>query len=177
MTLLPVTITGQLPLEAYVKMVWLVEINSDKLTTDELQFGFQKLASTTMCSSPNSVVDYYKRAGRAVYACAMELSKAFDHVSWEMLFSELLERGVSPLALNCLMFIYLNQKCNVRWGNAFSNTFNVQNGVRQGAVSSPVLFCVDKVIKLLRCSTIGCQILGVYVGIWVYANDTNVATK
>ena len=36
--------------------------------------------------------------------------------------------------------------------------YNVQNGVRQGAVSSPVLFCIyiDKIIKLLRCSTIGC---------------------
>ena len=80
-------------------------------------------------------------------------------------FSELLERGVSPPALRYLMFIYSNQKCNVRWGNAFSNTFNVQNGVRQGAVSSPVLFClyIDKVIKLLRCSTIGCQIQGVYM--------------
>ncbi|XP_023332612.1 probable E3 ubiquitin-protein ligase HECTD2 [Eurytemora carolleeae] len=47
-----------------------------ELTTDELQFGFQKLASTTMCSwGVNSVVDYYNRAGRAVYACAMDLSK------------------------------------------------------------------------------------------------------
>ena len=58
-------------------------------------------------------------------------------------------------------------------GNVFSNTFNVQNGVRQGAVSSPVLFCIyiDKVIKLLRCSTIGCQIQVVYMGFWVYADD------
>ena len=127
-----------------------------------------------MCSwGVNSVVDYYNRAGRAVYACALDLSKAFDLVSWEVLFSELLEMGVSPLALWCLMFIYSNQKFNVRWGNAFSNTFNVQNGVRQGAVSSPLLFCIyiDKVIKLLRCLTIGCQILGAYMGIWVYADD------
>ena len=71
------------------------------------------------------------------------------------------------------MFIYSNKKCNVRWGNTFSNTFNAQNGVRQGAVSSPVLFCIyiDKVIKFLRCSTIGCQIQGVYMGILVYADD------
>ena len=47
----------------------------------------------------NSVVDYYSRAGRAVYAFAMDLSKAFDLVSWEVLFSEFLKRGVSPLAL------------------------------------------------------------------------------
>ena len=30
---------------------------------------------------PDFVVDYYNRAGRAVYACAMDLSKAFDLVS------------------------------------------------------------------------------------------------
>ena len=61
----------------------------------------------------NSVVDYYSRAGRAVYAFAMDLSKAFDLVSWEVLFSEFLKMGVSPLALRCLMFIYSNQKCNI----------------------------------------------------------------
>ena len=74
---------------------WLILIlNSEKLTTDQLQFGFQKLASIKMCSwGVNSVVDYCDRAGRAFYACAMDLSKAFDLVSWEGLFSELLERG------------------------------------------------------------------------------------
>ena len=77
-------------------------LNSDKLTTNELQFGFQKLASTTMCNwGVNSVVDYYNRAGRTVCACAMDLSKAFDLVSWEVLLSELLERSVSPLAFRC----------------------------------------------------------------------------
>ena len=30
---------------------------------------------------------------------------------------------------------------------------------------------IDKFIKLLRCLTIGCQIQGVYLGIWVYADD------
>jgi len=50
-------------------------------------------------------VDYYNRAGRAVYACARDLSKAFDLVSWEMLFSELLERGVSPCNKKRAIFI------------------------------------------------------------------------
>jgi len=58
----------------------------------------------------NSVVDYYNRASRAVYACAMDLSKAFDLVSWEVLFSKLLKRGVSPQALRCLMFILESDK-------------------------------------------------------------------
>ena len=85
----------------------------------------------------NSVMDYYNRAGRMVYACAMDLSKAFDLLSWEVLFSELLERVGSPLAFRCLLFIDSNQKCNVRWGNA--NTFNV--GVRQGCLYEHLGIC------------------------------------
>ena len=51
--------------------------------------------------------------------------------------------------------------------------FAVTNGVRQGAVSSPILFNVyiDKLIKLLRSSKIGCSIGHIYYGIMVYADD------
>ena len=41
---------------------------------------------------------------------------------------------------------------NVRWGN-ISSPFIVKNGVRQGAVSSPILFCVyinDLIVQLIN---------------------------
>ena len=60
-------------------------------------------------------MDYYNRAGRAVYACAMDMSKAFDLVSWEVLFTELLERGVAPLALRCLMFFTQIKNVMLDW--------------------------------------------------------------
>ena len=154
---------------------WLILIlEQDKLTTDELQFGFQAKSSTTMCSwAVSSVVEHFNRAGRPVFACAMDLSKAFDLVSWDKMFPDLIERGISPLILMCILFIYTNQSCNVRWGNAHSSSFQVTNGVRQGAVSSPILFCIyiDKLIKQLQYSSIGCQISNVYLGVWVYADD------
>ena len=154
---------------------WLILIlEQDKLTTDELQFGFQAKSSTTMCSwAVSSVVEHFNRAGRPVFACAMDLSKAFDLVSWDKMFPDLIKRGISPLILRCILFIYTNQSCNVRWGNAHSSSFQVTNGVRQGAVSSPILFCIyiDKLIKQLRYSSIGCQISNVYLGVWVYADD------
>ena len=54
-------------------------------------------------------------------------------------------------------------------GIHLSGTFSVTNGVRQGAVSSPTLFCVyiNKLISQLRRSDIGCQLSG----IWIYADD------
>lgn len=154
---------------------WLIIIlEGDKLTTDELQFGFQAQSSTSMCTwAIKSVVEYYNRHGRPVFACSMDLSKAFDLVSWAKLFPELLDRGVSPLVLRCLVNIYINQRCNVKWGSIKSHSFNIKNGVRQGAISSPIIFCVylNKLIVRLRELNIGCQLDGIYLGIWVYADD------
>ena len=155
---------------------WLIIIlEEENLNTDKLQFGFQANSSTSLCTwGIVSVVDYYNRAGRPVFACSMDLSKAFDLVAWKKLFPELLERNISPLLLRCSFYIYANQKSNVRWGNHLSGTFSVTNGVRQGAaVSSPILFCVyiNKLISQLRRSDIGCQLSGIYLGIWIYADD------
>ena len=92
-----------------------------------------------MCTwTVNSVIDHYLSNGRAVYGCAMDLSKAFDMVEWKELFTTLMERGVHRVFLRVLLSIYQNQQCDVRWGGKFSTRFSVRNGVRQGAVSSPL---------------------------------------
>ena len=62
---------------------WLIIIlEEENLNNDELQFGFQANSSTSLCTwGIVSVVDYYNRAGRPVFACSMDLSKAFDLVA------------------------------------------------------------------------------------------------
>ena len=67
-----------------------------------------------MCSwTVTSVIDHYLSNGRAVYGCAMDLSKAFDMVKWMELLTTLMKSGVHRLFLRLLLFIYLNQQCNV----------------------------------------------------------------
>jgi hypothetical protein len=121
----------------------------------------------------NAVVEHYNMRGRVVYGRAMDCSKAFDMVRWTELFMELRKKGISPLFLRLLLFVYMHQNCDVRWNGSRSYKFPVSNGVRQGAVSSPLFFSiyVDKLIKRLRISGIGCSIGGLYVGITVYADD------
>ena len=65
------------------------------------------------------------------------------------------------------------KSCNLGWSGRFSFSFSVKNGVRQGAVSSPILFgiYIDKLIKLLRNSGLGCTIGSFYYGVQVYADD------
>ena len=51
--------------------------------------------------------------------------------------------------------------------------FGVKNGVRQGAVSSPIPFgiYIDRLIKQLKSFGLGCTIGSFYYGVLVYADD------
>ena len=149
-------------------------LEGEKLGCDPLQFGFQPKASTTMCSwLVTSVVDQYNRQGSVVFGCAMDLSKAFDMVEWIELFKVLQAKKVSAVFLRTLLDIYSNQSCTVKWNGSTSKEFSVTNGVRQGAVSSPILFSIyiDQLFGVLRSSGLGCRLNNQFYGCLGYADD------
>ena len=100
-----------------------------------------------MCTwTATDVMEHYNRNGSVVYGCAKDLSKAFEMVEWVKLFTILQEKKVSPVFLRVLLLIYRNQYCDVKWNSSYSHRFPVLNGVRQGAVSSPLLFSVSLMV-------------------------------
>ena len=62
---------------------------------------------------------------------------------------------------------------NVRWNSDLSDKFSIRNGVRQGAIASPILFCfyMDKLFSILKKSGSGCRISNFYAGVHGYADD------
>ena len=117
----------------------ILELEGSKLTYDTMQFAYQAKSSTTMCSwSVTAVIDHFNQKGTQVFSASMDMSKAFDMVDWRVLFSTLLECKVDVLFLQLILFIYTNQHCNVKWCGNSSETFCVQNGVRQGGVTSGI---------------------------------------
>ncbi len=60
----------------------------------------------------------------------------------------------------------------------FSECFAATNGVKQGGVISPTLFCVymDGLLTELSNSGYGCYMGGVFTGLFVYAHDHKLLT-
>ena len=61
-----------------------------------------------MCTwAVTAVIEHYNKAGTTVYACGMDMSKAFDMVNWCTLFGKLRERNVVPIFLRLILYIYI----------------------------------------------------------------------
>ena len=126
---------------------WLIIIlEGDKLATDELQFGFQAKSGTSMCTwAINTVIDHYNRLGRPIFACLVDLCKAFDMVSWAKLFSKLFKRKISPLILRCLIHIYSYQMCNSEMGEHYLSTFQCEKWCTPGcSFLAHIVLCLYK---------------------------------
>jgi hypothetical protein len=144
------------------------------LCNSELQFGFRPNHSTTQCTFVlHEVIDFYQQQGTPTLVCLLDASKAFDRVHYVKLFRLLLERNFCPLTAKLLLFSYTNQCMHVRWAHLKSAPFKCSNGVKQGAVLSPVLFCVymDKLLSLLKLSNVGCHLGRRFAGALSYADD------
>ncbi len=152
----------------------IIDMCGDVLSTSDMQFGFKKQHSTTMCSVIlKEVVSHYIEGNSNVYCCLLDASKAFDKIHYGKLFRVLLDKHISPLVLRLLMNCYVRQCARVSWDNVMSEYFILSNGVKQGGVLSPKLFTVyiDSLLDELKQSGYGCYLNDVFVGALSYADD------
>ena len=151
-----------------------LERNRGSLQTDDLQYTFKEKTGTSMCTlALKEIVYYYLNRKSDVYACFLDCTKAFDRVRFDLLFENLMDRGVHAADLRLLMDLYSRQRIRTLWKNKHSAYFGTQNGIRQGSIASPVLFCIylDNLIKKLRRKGVGCWVGGSFFGALAYADD------
>lgn len=146
----------------------------DLLCSCNLQFGFKRNRSTDMCTMLlKETVSYYVNNDSPVYCTFLDATKAFDRVDYSKLFRLLIRRKVPSLLLRFLLRMYLSNAICVDWNGVRSSVFNIVNGVKQGGVISPVLFCVyvDDLLCMLAKSNVGCYIGTYFLGALAYADD------
>ena len=107
------------------------------------QFGFKKGLSTSHCTFvAREVVDFYLNNGSSVYAGALDMQKAFDRVSLIMLFAKLMHIGLPLHIARILFLLYSRLNLSVFWNGSLSPSFVTVNGLKQGEILSPSLFCI-----------------------------------
>jgi hypothetical protein len=144
------------------------------LASNELQFGFKQGYSTQLCSMVlKETISYYTHNRSSVYCTFLDATKAFDRVNYCKLFTKLIDRHLPPFILRLLINCYVDNVMQVSWLGFTSASFVALNGVKQGGVLSPVLFCVyvdDLLLKLSRAG-VGCYTGDIYTGALAYADD------
>jgi len=75
--------------------------------------------------------------------------------------------------MRAIIKLYTAQQAPVSWSGCLSGYFSILNGVRQGGVLSPLLYCVyiDQLLVRLAQSGCGCFIGRNFVGALAYADD------
>jgi hypothetical protein len=147
---------------------------SDRLSSSQLQFGFKVKSSTSMCTMVlKESISYYVSNQSSVFCTFLDASKAFDRVRYCKLFRLLVVRQVPALIIRVLINFYLGNFVRVHWCGIVSDYFLVGNGVKQGSVLSPVLFCLylDGLLVALLKAGVGCYIGTNFVGALAYADD------
>ena len=147
---------------------------SDKLMSSELQFGFKAQSSTNMCSMVlKETIAYYNSHNSPIFCSFLDATKAFDRLHYCKLFKLLIKRKLPAHIIRLLINIYTNNFVQVAWRGVMSNYFLATNGVKQGGVLSPVLFClyIDDLLLTLSKSGVGCFVGNNFVGALAYADD------
>ena len=144
------------------------------LSSDSLQFGYKAKTSTTHCTwLVSEVVQQMLRGGINPIVTVLDCSKAFDKCKFSLLFKRLLAKGLPPIVVRVLAYIYMEQYGWVKWGDAKSGLITMSNGTRQGAILSPIFWAVyaDPMLKRLRALGLGAHVAGLFMGAVCYADD------
>ena len=118
-------------------------------------------------------ISYYINNDSSVFCTLLDATKAFDRVEYVKLFKLLMVRDIPPVSLRLLLNMYTCHDTRIAWNDVCSESLSVLNGVKQGGVFSPVLFCIylDGLLCMLAESKIGCFIGNVFVGALASADD------
>ena len=117
---------------------------------NNMQFGFMPGRGTTdALFIVRQIQEAYIRKNQNLYFAFVDLAKALDKVQRKVLWWSLRKVSVPEWIVHVIQVMYKNSRGQVRVNNLFSDVFDVQVGVHQSSVLSPLLFII--VLEALSC--------------------------
>ena len=73
----------------------------------------------------------------------------------------------------CIMFLYMNMTCSVKWGGNMGPSFDIPTGTKQGGILSPNFFKLysHDLIRLLKQCGYGCYVIQICIVCLFFADD------
>ena len=116
---------------------------------------------------------YAKENNSKLFACFLDIQKAFDKMWHNGLFTKLYDMGIRSKLLGIIIELHTNMKSRVLFKGHKSDWFEILQGSRQGGVLSPFMFLCyknDLLEQLTKCYA-GFKLLGMNVCCPTVADD------
>lgn len=145
-----------------------------KISQSSMQFGFTRGLSPTMASLlvSEAYTDNNNTSGN-IYLATLDAQKAFDVVDHTILLDKLYHHKVHPDLWLLVKNLYEGLTSRVKWMGELSDSFRIQQGVRQGGILSTELYkaYVNCLLQELEQNRVGLHIGTVYAGCPTCADD------
>ena len=88
----------------------------------------------------NLIDKYCHKNGKVIHACFIDFQKAFDTIPRDRLLNKLLKLGLHGKVFQVIKSMYTGDKTRIKVGSAMTDPIDINQGVRQGCILSPLLF-------------------------------------
>jgi hypothetical protein len=121
----------------------------------------------------NSIMAIRQAEGKQTFMAFLDFKKAFDTIWRDGLFKAVRSIGIEGSFLNILMNMYTNVRSKVHFQDIKTDFFSVDEGVKQGCVLSPIIFCIyiNELAKMIKTKNHGVSIFGTKIGCLFWADD------
>ena len=115
-------------------------IKNNVIKPNQLGFTAGNRTSDAHIILYNLIRKYCHKSNLRIFACFVDFSKAFDTVPRDILFEKLLKYNINGVFFNNIKKMYMGNKTSIKLGNKITESFDTNQGVRQGDILSPLLF-------------------------------------